>query len=108
MWTPSKTKKERIEKIKALLDSNDKAVMRGILAIYKNQTDSEQNFEATVEENGIGFNALDAQFMSSLAKQIIECGYLSPKQMAIGRNKIKRYSRQLADIAEAKEKNEQL
>lgn len=106
MWTPCKTKKERIEKIRALLRENDKAVMRGIVAIYKRQTDEEQSSEITREHNGIGFGAFDAQFMTSLAKQILSKGFLTQTQMAVGRNKIIRYARQLASIAEEREQKD--
>ena len=104
MWTPCSTKKERIEKIRSLIMTNDKAVCRGIVAIYKRQTESEKCNESTQVHNGIGFNSFDAQFMSSLAKQLLDGKPLSAKQMAIGRNKIVRYSKQLADIAESRER----
>ena len=107
MWEPCKTKKERIEKIRALLKENDLAVKRGIVAIYRRQTDEEKCTDATRLHNGIGFSAYDAPFLSSLAKQLLDGKELSPKQLAIGRNKICRYSIQLASIAEAREQSNQ-
>lgn len=104
MWEPCKTKKERVEKIRELLKTNDKAVMRGIVAIYKRQTLDEQMAEHTTQHNGVGFGAFDAQFMSSLAKQIMSGRTLTQTQMAVGRNKIVRYAKQLASIAEETEK----
>lgn len=85
--------------IQTLLDRSDKAVMRGLCAIYDRQTASEQSSDSTTEANGVGFGAFDAEFCSSLARQVRQRGTLSPKQLAMGRNKVKRYWRQLAEIA---------
>lgn len=104
MWTVCKTKKERKEKIQKLLQENDKAVYRAILAIYSRQTEHEKNCDATHAENGIGFGAFDAEIMSSFAKQIQRGFTLTTKQMNIARPKIMRYHRQLAEIAEQREK----
>ena len=103
MWQTCKTKKERVERIRELLKSNDKAVMRGVVAIYKRQTEEEKCYESTREENGVGFSAFDATFLTSIAKQVIAGYQLSPKQLAIARNKILRYTRQLAEIAAERE-----
>lgn len=104
MWTKSKTKKERREKVKQLLLTNDVAVLRGIIAIYKRQTNEEQNSDATLEHNNQGFCAFDASTMSLYAKQILEYGGLSRQQMTIARSRIIRYSKQLADLAEIYER----
>lgn len=85
--------------IQALLDRSDAAVMRGLVVIYDRQTADEQSSDTTKEANGVGFGAFDAEFCSSLARQVQQRGTLSPKQMAMGRNKIKRYWRQLAEVA---------
>jgi hypothetical protein len=90
-------------KIHALLDEKPKAVERAIVAIYNRQTASEKNALATTDSNGIGFAANDAEFLSSLAEWINKGRSLSAKQLAIGRNRIKRYHRQLCEIANEKE-----
>lgn len=91
MWTEATIKK--------LLDTNDKAVMRALVAIYKRQTDDEKMRGSTHSANGRGFNLYDAQFCSELAIQVMNGRGLSPKQMGVARNKIKRYHRQLLEIA---------
>ena len=88
--------------IQALIDRNDKAVLRGIVAIYAYQTAAEQASAMTCEENGVGFSGCDAELLSSFAEQIKARGSLSQKQMVYGRKKIRRYWRQLAIIAERK------
>lgn len=105
MWTQSKTKKERKEKVKQLLLSSDKAVLRGIIAIYNLQTYDEQNSDSTKCYNNVGFCAFDAPIMSIYAKQILRTGGLSWNQMRRAREKILRYTRQLSELAEVYEKN---
>lgn len=95
----------RKETIQELLDTNDKAVLRAVLAIYDRQTDDEQLSEQTRELNNIGFSGVDGEIMSSFAKQIQKRGFLSAKQMLIARKKMKRYWRQLAEIASENGKN---
>jgi hypothetical protein len=70
--------------------------LKALVRIFtENQTQSEQQMDATVEDNGIGFSGVDAEFMSSLAKQYIAKGFLSPKQMSFVFKKISKYSRQV-------------
>lgn len=88
-----------ITEIRALLAENDKAVARGILAIYALQTDSEQATMETSESNGVGFSGADANFLSSLAQFYQAKGFLSPKQVEIGRKRITKYAGQLVKIA---------
>lgn len=87
------------EEIKALLEQSDKMVMRSIVKIFEKQTEDEQRSEQTTHHNGVGFNGVDGEFMSSLAKQIIERGTLTQKQLEYGRKKIKKYAGQLTKIA---------
>jgi|GEM_PF-1209872 len=89
-------------RIKELLDANPKAVMRAIVTIYERQTEDEKHSHTTKNRNGVGFGAFDAEFMTSLALQIKNGRGLSDRQLVIGRNKIKRYHRQLCEVANAK------
>lgn len=91
------------EKIHALLDANPKAVVRGLLAIYALQTNNERVAGSTHDANGVGFSAYDAPFLSDIADKVRNGWNLSPKQLAITRNKMKHYHRQLAEIANQKE-----
>lgn len=75
----------------------DPEVVAGCLVVlYASQTPQEQNGRATIEPNGVGFNALDAAFGSSLAEQVIGKGTLSVKQVAAGRRILHKYTRQIA------------
>lgn len=85
-------------------------LVRAILAIYKCQTNDEQSSQFTKYHNGIGFNGLDSNILSSFAEQIKRWfktapserkfdAPLSPKQMGIARKKMAKYAGQLASIA---------
>lgn len=87
------------EAIKARLLGSDLWLCRGILAIHARQTADEQACGATVEDNGVGFNGVDAEILSSFAKQYKERGFLSKRQIEIARKKMVKYSGQLANIA---------
>lgn len=91
------------QRIQQLLDGSDKAVMRAVVAIYDLQTQEEKNAQATRLANNVGFGAYDAAFLSDIAVRIKNGYTLSPKQLSVTRNKIKRYHRQLAEIANIKE-----
>lgn len=88
--------------LQALLDSNDKAVYRAILLIYARQTAGEKTTMSTLEDNGIGFSGCDAELLSSYATQIQTRGWLTTNQLPHARRKIRKYWRQLWQLAEQK------
>ena len=97
------------EFIKFKLETNDKWLWRGILAIYSLQEEDEKSYGETIKKNGVGFNGADANILSSFAKQILnwlnaykENRYkqpLSHKQMDLARKKMRKYAGQLTCIA---------
>lgn len=98
------------ESIKALLDRNDKAVARALVVLYNNQTFAEQSTEHTLVHNNKGFTGADARLGTSMAKQYLTRGFLSPKQIAIWRrlnkkgvSKIGKYTRQLIEAIPPKQ-----
>jgi len=93
-----------VEDVKELLKTNDKAVIRGLLRIYALQTEEEKNAERTLVYNGVGFNGVDAGFMSSLAQFYQKKGFLSKKQMMYARKKMLKYAGQLVKIIEGDKK----
>ena len=86
-----------IEEIRELLKESDKAVARAILAIYNRQTEDEKIVKETSASNGVGYNGVDANFMSSLAQFYQSKGFLSVGQLKYGRKKIMKYAGQLTD-----------
>ena len=83
------------DRVKQLISTNDQAVKNALLRVYSWQTQDEQQAEETRESNGKGFNGLDSRILSSFAEQLKERGFLSPKQIAIARKKLLKYSRQI-------------
>lgn len=88
-----------VEFIKEKIQTNDKWLYRALVRLFENQTLEEQSTENTSINNGIGFNSVDAGILSSFAKFYIKNGFLSEKQKIIARKKIKKYTKQLYNIA---------
>jgi len=99
------------EEILAKLDTSDVFLERCLLVLYARQTSEEQASHGTHEDNGVGFNMIDAPFLTSLAEQVnanaanprsrftAEGRRLSPRQRASARRAIHKYVRQLVDHA---------
>jgi len=94
-----------------LLETNDKAVARALVVLNELQTIDEQAHKETRMHNGRGFRPCHARMGTSMATFFERNGYLSPKQLAYWRVKMKCgnmrvgiYAGQLLLAAEAKAK----
>ena len=87
--------------IKNQLATNPTWAVKALVKIYERQTIDEQNSQATKENNGIGFNGLDANILSSFAEQVNKGRNLSVKQMTIVYKKMPRYWKQVASLIPA-------
>jgi len=76
------------ESIQQLLETNDKAVARALVVLYKHQTRDEQIQEDTKYRNGEGFRPCHARMGTSMATFYLRTGYLSAKQVAYWRKKM--------------------
>lgn len=92
-----------------LLQTNDKAVARALVALKNRQTADEQIAEHTKYQNGRGFTHADARMGTSMAKFYEDRGFLTTKQVQYWRRlrkdgimKIAIYAGQLLEIAEQK------
>lgn len=86
-----------------LLMQSDAAVVRALKTIYARQTATEQACLSTVEHNGRGFTGVDAQVLSDIAQRLPRYNdRMTPRQMNLVRNKIKKYWRQLLEEVELK------
>lgn len=92
-----------LDDIRHLLATNDRAVERAVVAIYRRQTASEQRSRCTLKENGVGFNAPDARFLTDIAKILLRGEAISFHQLAECRARVTKYSSQLLDIAMERE-----
>lgn len=93
------TKAARVAYIRGMLGSDAAWALKGLVRIYKNQTEDEKKSETTRHENGIGFTSADGHLMTSFAKQFIARGTLSPKQMYLVHKNMPKYARQLENEA---------
>jgi hypothetical protein len=107
-WPTWNTKAERLAYFKAELSTNQTWALRTLEIIFQYQTESEKQADVTVEDNGVGFSGVDAEILSSFAKQAAAFQKkkaagsvppswkpLSPKQLAILMKRMKKYAGQL-------------
>ena len=99
-YSEAQFKYQRIEIMRENLSTNASWALRGLIRIFELQTAEEQNSDITVEHNGVGFSGVDAEILSSLAKQYQRRGSLSSKQMDLLFKKMPKYAKQLDNIAQ--------
>ena len=96
-----------IDEIKGLMERNDKMICNALLQVYSLQTSSEQKSGTTKEHNNVGFNGVDAEFLSSCAEFLKRTGYLTIKQMPLVRKKMMKYAKQVTMLANEHEKRKE-
>ena len=87
------------EKIVALINSNDRAVEKAMVAIFNRQTTDEKVEKATKHSNSVGFSAPDAGKGSYYAKWVLGGYKLTGIHLAKAREIAIKYRRQLTDEA---------
>lgn len=100
--------------IQDLIEADDRAVARALIAIYRRQTADEQAVGQTSEHNSRGFGSFDAEFLTNVAKRVVRRsvespddaelrarGWLTPAELPAVRAKIRKYWKQLIEVAEA-------
>jgi hypothetical protein len=85
-----------------LVESNDRAVERAVLALYARQTDDEQTGGYTGHLNARGFNKADASYGSYCARWVKKGNHLTGKHLGRCRALVKKYHRQLVEEANLK------
>lgn len=83
--------------IQNLLRFNDNAVKSALALLLSLQEKDEQRDNKSVHENGVGFNKVDADFLSRMAKQVNAGIDLTNDEMQACRWALMKYWRQLAD-----------
>jgi cob(I)alamin adenosyltransferase len=94
-WTP--------DEIRVLLDRDVLAVERGLVAIYKRQTEDEKESYETKHHNRVGFAACHAQLGTYYANWILSGKHLSGSHVERARKMVRHYARQLYQIALAQQ-----
>ncbi len=108
VWETFTNQQQWKEYLQNLLKTNDKALLRAIVLIAQRQTPEEIAMGATIDKNNVGFGTVDAEFLSAMAFRIEMGRELTPKMMAISRNKMPKYWKQLMVISKRKEKAKNL
>jgi hypothetical protein len=103
------------ESIVALLEHNDLAVARAVVALTQRQTADEQVSSETRHHNGRGWRPCHARMGTSMAEGVARYGRLTPKQVAYWRQRMRCgnmrigiYANQLVEVAKEKQKKRQL
>lgn len=99
-------KKWTAEEIKAKMAVDLKWLEHGVLAIYAKQTADEQQSHQTLHHNGIGFSGCDGRYLGYVARYLQSGHHLSGQHLDKTRNKMAKYSGQLAQIANAAQANQ--
>lgn len=87
------------QELKDLMKTNDRVLYSCLIRLYECQTADEQNSGTTKEHNGIGFNGVDAKFLTSAAQFLNKTGFLTAKQKVSVRKSLMKYSKQLTKLA---------
>lgn len=88
--------------IQGLIRTDDKALLRSIVVIGDMQEPVEKALAETVHLNDRGFGKVDAELMTECYFRLKRGENLTPKQLAIARNKMPKYWRQLMLIAKSR------
>lgn len=105
-WEQFKNQTQWKEYLQNLVRTNKKALYRAIILIADLQTPEEKAYGATIDHNGVGFGAVDAEMLTALALRLRCGGELTERELAICRNKMPKYWRQLYRISKAKMEKE--
>jgi hypothetical protein len=89
--------------IKQKISTDDKWLIAGMLSIFENnQLPDEQIEQRTTYNNGIGFNGVDSEILSSFCNFYKSKNFLSKKQLDIARKKMVKYCKQLENLCKLK------
>lgn len=84
-----------VQSWKPRLASDRRWQERALIVLLEHQTSDEQDAEATSHHNGVGFTQVDAQFLTSLAKQVLAGRCLSARQSEAAGKRLPQYAAQL-------------
>ena len=68
---------------------------KAVVTLYQYQTADERIIHGTIYQNAVGFNAVDAEFGTSIAQQVLNGKRVTPKQGKILTRMLRKYKKQL-------------
>lgn len=86
--------------VKHMLSTDKDWALRALVKIYEKQTESEKQLGSAINQNGVGFTGLDAQFMGGMAKYYLKKGALTDKQLSWVMKKMHKYHGQIVAISD--------
>ena len=89
------TKKDTLTALQQKLALDGRWAIRALLAIFRNQTEDEQDKATVRDHNEMGFRCMDAEILTSFARQVHNRRTLSEKQMRVVHKLMPKYARQL-------------
>lgn len=96
------------DQIKYLILTNESVLYSCLKNLYDCQTEEEKAIGNTQEENGIGFNAYDAPFLSAMIKDLDKYGHLTYGQREKTKHILQKYSKQLVKMANSRKYNKEV
>lgn len=75
---------------------NDEMTIGALISLYGQQELDEQAIGSTHHQNARGFNAVDANILTSISQFYLDKGFLTPKQIGLVRTKLPKYEKQLS------------
>jgi len=95
------TKKEAIEYLRWRIGFDDKWCKKALTVIFSRQTVEEQNTDQTILYNKMGFTGRDANFLSSIYKNMKQYnGHLTSRQLDVLKRIMPKYSRQIYSVCD--------
>lgn len=88
-------KKRTIAEWKGKIAGHWQWALKAAIRIVELQTPEEQAYSATLESNGVGLNAFDAELVTSIVMQFKERKRITTKQMGILQARMPKYASQL-------------
>lgn len=87
-----------LETVKQLLSTDRRWAERAIVVLYEHQTADEQQQDVTIERNGVGFNAFDAEQLSYYADWLIKGNHLTGQHLAKAFARLPKYAKQILKL----------
>ena len=95
------------EELQKLLCRSDQAVESALIRIYDLQTPLEKATDMSVQENGFGFNRVDAQYLSKYANMVKMGHHLTKDEVCRVRSRMLKYWKQLMVLSKKKLREEE-
>ena len=93
--------------LQKLLCRSDQAVESALIRIYDLQTPLEKATDMSVQENGFGFNRVDAQYLSKYANMVKMGHHLTKDEVCRVRSRMLKYWKQLMILSKANLKKQE-